>query len=92
MTVPNEERRQALRRLDDILEALEQLNLRDQEALPPPLVERLQVLGVAEPAQHTVPHLIELVWERQQPFLITLIEDRRRRPRRQSTVGAGRWT
>ncbi|MGH7775823.1 MAG: hypothetical protein ACREPI_01410 [Candidatus Dormibacterales bacterium] len=89
--VPQEERRRALRRLDDILEALEQLNLRDEVRLPALLRDRLVELGIDNPAQIPVPVLIEKVWERQQPYLIVLTEDRRRRRRRQSSIDPIRW-
>ena len=89
--VPQEDRRRALRRLDDILEALEQLNLHDEVRLPAPLRDRLVELGIENPSQLGIPTLIEKVWERQQPYLIVLTEDRRRRRRRQSTIDPVRW-
>jgi len=72
-------RRQNLRRLDDILEALEQLNLAEKRDLPDLLAMRLVELGVDEPRKHSIAQLIERVWAVQQPFLITLLTDRRRR-------------
>lgn len=77
-------RRQNLRRLDDILEALEQLNLADQRELPDLLAMRLVELGVEDPRRHSIAQLIEKVWAVQQPFLITLVTDRRRRRRRKT--------
>ena len=77
-------RRQNLRRLDDILEALEQLNLAEKRDLPDLLAMRLVELGVEEPRKHSIAQLIERVWAVQQPFLITLITDRRRRRRRKT--------
>ena len=76
------ERRIQLRRLDDMLEALEQLNLHDVSTVPELLQQRLTDVGVREPASLTVPQLIEAVWGLQQPYLIQLLVDRRRRRRR----------
>jgi hypothetical protein len=84
--IANEDRRRNLRRLDDILEALEQLNLRDETQLPPHLHNRLLELGVENPDRHSISELIERVWALQQPFLIQVTIDRRRRRRRQSTI------
>ena len=81
--LPHDERRLRLRRLDDILEALEQLNLHDQTELPDVLVQRLEELHIEEPRQKTVTELIERVWAVQQPYLITVKIERRRRRRRQ---------
>ena len=77
-----ENRRNNLRRLDDILEALEQLNLAEKRDLPDLLAMRLVELGVEEPRKFTIAQLIEKVWAVQQPFLITLTTDRRRRRRK----------
>lgn len=82
------ERRQNLRRLDDILEALEQLNLREERVVPLPLLQRLHEVGVREPERHAVPQLIEAVWALQQPYLIQLLVDRRRRRRRKDAEAA----
>lgn len=79
-----DERRRTLRRLDDILEALEQLNLQERRDLPDMLAIRLIELSIMEPRKHTIPQLIEKVWGVQQPYLITLVTDRRRRRRRKS--------
>ena len=84
--LPPEERRQHLRRLDAILEALEQMNLNEQTDLGDPLAARLVELGIENPHDHSVPQLIEKVWSYQQPFLITLTTDRRRRRRRKADI------
>lgn len=84
-----EERRNNLRRLDDILEALEQLNLNDVKTLPEVLATRLAEIGIESPASQSIPHLIEKVWAVQQPFLITVVTERRRRRRRKSDLLAG---
>jgi len=84
--LPPDERRNHLRRLDDILEALEQMNLNEQTKVSDLLADRLEQLGVEGPRAFTVPQLIEKVWSYQQPFLITLTTDRRRRRRRKTDV------
>jgi hypothetical protein len=76
------ERRGTLRRLDDILETLEQMNLHDRTELSDNLAERLILLGIDHPHKIAVPQLIEKVWGMQQPYLITIVVERRRRRRR----------
>ncbi len=71
-----------LRRLDDILETLEQMNLHDRTELNDQLAERLVMLGIERPHTIPVPQLIEKVWAMQQPYLITIVVERRRRRRR----------
>ena len=78
----DQERRSSLRRLDDILETLEQLNLHDRTELNDQLAERLILLGIERPHNITIPQLIEKVWAMQQPYLITIVVERRRRRRR----------
>lgn len=78
----DQERRQVLRRLDDILETLEQLNLHDRTELTDFAAERLVMLGVKDPYDIPIPQLIERVWAMQQPFLTTIVVERRRRRRR----------
>ena len=76
------ERRSSLRRLDDILDTLEQLNLHDRTELTQNLAEALVLLGVDDPYSFPIPQLIERVWAMQQPYLITIVVERRRRRRR----------
>ena len=76
------ERRGSLRRLDDILESLEQLNLHDKTELPDHVAEALVMLGIEQPHSIPIPQLIERVWAMQQPYLITIVVERRRRRRR----------
>jgi hypothetical protein len=76
------ERRSSLRRLDDILDTLEQLNLHDRTELKQNLAEALVLLGVDDPYGIPIPQLIERVWAMQQPYLITIVVERRRRRRR----------
>ena len=78
----DQERRSSLRRLDDILETLEQLNLHDRTEINDSLAERLILLGIDKPHSIAIPQLIEKVWAMQQPYLITIVVERRRRRRR----------
>jgi hypothetical protein len=80
------ERRGSLRRLDDILETLEQLNLHDKTELPDHIAEALVLLGIESPHGIPVPQLIERVWAMQQPYLITIVVERRRRRRRKVLI------
>jgi hypothetical protein len=81
-------RRQSLRRLDDVLETLEQLNLHDRAELTDHAAERLVLLGIRDPHSTPIPQLIERVWAMQVPYLITIKVERRRR-RRRETVSFG---
>ena len=85
----DQNRRQGLRRLDDILETLEQLNLHDKTELPDHVAEALVMLGIDGPHSIPVPQLIERVWAMQQPYLITLVVERRRRRRRKVSTDSG---
>ena len=58
----DQERRSSLRRLDDILETLEQMNLHDRTELNDTIAERLIMLGIERPHNITIPQLIERVW------------------------------
>src|ERR1700680_549457 len=78
----DQERRQSLRRLDDVLETLEQLNLHDRTELTDYAAERLVLLGIRAPHSTPIPQLIELVWAMQLPYLVTIKLERRRRRRR----------
>ena len=77
-------RRQSLRRLDDILETLEQLNLHDRTELTDYAAERLVMLGILQPHSTPIPQLIERVWALQLPYLVTIKLERRRRRRRET--------
>ncbi|HUZ88647.1 MAG TPA: hypothetical protein VMU49_02330 [Candidatus Acidoferrales bacterium] len=81
MMLPDE-RRSRLRRLDDVLEALEQLNLHEIVSLPEEIAVRLVEVGLPDPYDHPIPILIEQVWGLQQPLLIAIPVERRRRRRR----------
>jgi hypothetical protein len=78
----DQERRSSLRRLDDILETLEQMNLHDRTEINDTLAERLILLGIERPHSIPIPQLIERVWAMQQSYLITIVVERRRRRRR----------
>ena len=78
-----------MRRLDDILETLEQLNLHDKTEWPDNVAEALVLLGIEQPHNILVPQLIEKVWAMQQPFLITVVVERRRRRRRKVASDSG---
>jgi hypothetical protein len=78
----DQERRQSLRRLDDMLETLEQLNLHGRTELADHAAERLVMLGIRKPHTIPIPQLIEHVWAMQQPYLTTIVIERRRRRRR----------
>jgi len=84
--IGHDERRNNLRRLDDVLEALEQLNLNDREEIPAPLARRRGELGSEGPHQHSVTQRIEKVWGIQQPFLVKVVVERRRRRRRRTPI------
>jgi hypothetical protein len=61
-------RKSRLRVLDYLLEDLEQLNLDDVSVVPAWLAARLEDEGIATPSAHTPSQLIELVWEKQEPY------------------------
>ncbi len=71
------ERRQFLRRLDDILEALEQLNLQERPQLPETVRRSLLAQGIVCEDEPDVRALIERVWRKQEPFLLRLGTERR---------------
>jgi len=76
------ERRYHLRRLDDLLEALERLNLSEAKDLPVAVKERLEKDGIAVEPGIAFSRLIELVWAQQEKYLIDLKADRRKGSRR----------
>jgi hypothetical protein len=76
------ERRTNLRRLDDLLEALERLNLAEARELPTAVRDRLEREGVTIDPGVTFSRLIELVWSQQEKYLIDLKADRRKGSRR----------
>jgi len=63
-------RRQWLLAMDRILEQLEQLNLHDRTAVPPALARQLDRFGVSYHPSIRIPDLIELVFSRQEQFML----------------------
>ncbi len=82
------DRRNMLRRLDDVLEALEQLNLQERPTLPEPLRRSLERHGIICEEEPEIRLLIEQVWHKQEPFLLGSSVDRRRNQSRR--VGSRR--
>jgi hypothetical protein len=80
------ERRYHLRRLDDLLEALERLNLAEAKTLPEAVKARIEKEGIVVEEGTSFTRLIELVWAQQEKYLIDLKADRRKGSRR---VGDG---
>jgi len=81
---------QTLRYLDNILECLEQLNLKEIAELPEELARELAVLGVDRPYRCTIPELIEQVWTLQEPHLtpVVIVPQPRRRRRKEEASDA----
>jgi hypothetical protein len=62
-------RRDRLRELDVILDALERLNLQEAKQLPDQVRSTLEGLGVKVGPRESISDLIERVWEMQERFL-----------------------
>ncbi|MEA2646346.1 MAG: hypothetical protein QOE92_1429 [Chloroflexota bacterium] len=75
------ERRAGLRRLDDLLLALEELNLREAGGLPQTLRDKLLVEGIPVRADSTVTDLIDIVLSSQEQFMLKERRTGRRRRR-----------
>lgn len=84
-------RRWRLRRLDDLLEALETCNEHDVSHPPRPILEGLIAAGIDPKPTDTTTHLLELVLDRQQEFLIKVPLERRKSPRRRGKVDIVAW-
>ena len=69
---PTDERRMRLRRLDDLLEALETLNLIEASHLPAPVARRLEEMGVSSPEKKPISALIDDVLTAQEEFMVKL--------------------
>jgi hypothetical protein len=65
-----------LRRLDAILDALEELNLSDGSFLPVRVGTALEDFGVRDPYSHSVTELIDRVFELQEPLLTYIRQTR----------------
>ncbi|MHB8323603.1 MAG: hypothetical protein ACYDEA_03595 [Candidatus Dormibacteria bacterium] len=77
------ERRAMLRRLDDILEALEQLNL-SEAPLPDRLRRSLTLHGIPVEDGIEIRVLIERVWHQQESHMLNPRQERRRSTTRRS--------
>lgn len=86
-----DERRSRLRRLDDLLDALEALNLRDSRAVPDRLAERLRQEGITDPEARSIRDLIENVLRVEKEFMIKLPDDRRVAGRRTPVPSFQAW-
>ena len=65
-----------LRRLDALLDALEELNLSDRRFLPVRVGSALEDCGVRDPYSHSVTELIDRVFEMQEPLLNLIRQSR----------------
>jgi hypothetical protein len=72
------DRRAQLRRLDDILEALEQLNLTEASALPERVVRSLAAHDIPVEDGVEIRVLIERVWHKQEGHMLSPRQERRR--------------
>ena len=80
---PNLERRSRLRRLDDLLLALEELNLREAPAVSAAVAARLDQLGIHSNGRAApFADLIEGVLKAQERYMVQAPVERRERPRR----------
>ncbi|MHB1500217.1 MAG: hypothetical protein ACYCYK_03455 [Candidatus Dormibacteria bacterium] len=80
MTVTEEatERRARLRRLDDLLEALEQLNLNEAPELPERIARSLAAHEIPVESGVEIRVLIERVWRKQEGHMLSPRQERRR--------------
>jgi hypothetical protein len=65
-----------LRRLDALLDALEELNLSDRSFVPVRLGTALEDFGVPDPYSRSVTELIDRVFELQEPLLSCIRQSR----------------
>lgn len=86
MTAPEQsvERRALLRRLDDILEALEQLNLQESSQLPERVQRSLAAQEIPFDDGPEIRILIERVWRKQEAHMLSPRQERRRNPARRA--------
>jgi hypothetical protein len=66
-----QDRRARLYELDRVLDALEQLNLKEARELPPALRKQLTAIGLSAPDHPNITQLIEGVWELQEHLLVS---------------------
>ena len=74
-------RRAGLRRLDDLLLALEELNMREAGSMPPVLREKLAHEGIPVRDDTTITYLIDIVLSSQEQFMLKERRTGRRRRR-----------
>ncbi|HUY24175.1 MAG: hypothetical protein WA695_06780 [Candidatus Dormiibacterota bacterium] len=79
------ERRHLLRRLDDLLEALEQLNLRESVHLTERVRQSLAAQGIPFEDGAEIRVIIERVWRKQEGHMTGPRQDRRRKPSRRNS-------
>lgn len=84
MTEEAAERRAMLRRLDDILEALEQLNLTEAPELPERLRLSLAAHEIAAEDGIEIRVLIERVWRKQEVHMLSPRQERRKNSSRRT--------
>ena len=89
--IVEDNRRLRLRRLDDLLEALETCNENDISRPPRPILEGLWAAGIDPAPTETTTQLIERVLDRQADFLIKVPIERRKAPRRRSQIDLAQW-
>ena len=78
LTLFDDSPRRHLRKLDSVLDQLEELNLRDMSHLPVRLGSALQRLGVGNPYHMSITQLIDTVFDMEEPLLEALRMRRRR--------------
>jgi hypothetical protein len=78
VTEEKTDRRERLRRLDDILEALEQLNLSEAPALPEGVVRSLAAHEIPVEDGVEIRVLIERVWRKQEAHMLNPRQERRK--------------
>ncbi|MGH7610263.1 MAG: hypothetical protein ACREOD_10105 [Candidatus Dormibacteria bacterium] len=86
VTASNEsiERRSTLRRLDDLLEALEQLNLRETSQLTERIRSSLAAHGIPFEDGAEIRVIIERVWRKQESHMVSPRQERRKSPARRT--------
>ncbi|HEY6538230.1 MAG TPA: hypothetical protein VI138_04210 [Candidatus Dormibacteraeota bacterium] len=80
------ERRSILRRLDDLLEALEQLNLHETSHLTERIRQSLASHGIPFEDGAEIRVIIERVWRKQESHMAAARPDRRKTPSRRSSA------
>lgn len=80
------ERRSKLRRLDDLLEALEQLNLHESAHLTDRIRHSLAAHGIPFDDGADIRVIIERVWRKQEGHMVGPRPDRRRVPSRRNSA------